>query len=100
MTHILFERSGGFFGRKAKWSIEIEDLPEEEADALQELLEESDFFELPTNMVRTPAPDEFTYSITVVVEERQHSIHVSDTSMPDNLRPLLDELTSLTRRQR
>ncbi|MFZ5909821.1 MAG: protealysin inhibitor emfourin [Chloroflexota bacterium] len=100
MTRILFERSGGFMGRTVSLNIDMDDLPEDEAGALRELLDEADFFDLPDDLRRVPAPDEFTYSITVVVEERQHSVRVSDTSMPDDLRPLLNELTKLLRRKR
>lgn len=99
MIHILFERSGGFMGRTVSLNIDMDDLPEDEADTLRELLDEADFFDLPDDLRRAPAPDEFTYSITVALEERQHSVRVSDTSMPDDLRPLLQELTKLLRRK-
>ncbi len=99
MTRILFERSGGFMGRKVSLEIDMDDLPEDEAGTLRELLDEVDFFDLPDDLRRAPAPDEFTYSITVAVEERQHSVRVSDTSMPDDLRPLLKELNKLMRQR-
>ncbi|GAB4505025.1 MAG: hypothetical protein Fur0043_20200 [Anaerolineales bacterium] len=100
MTRILFERSGGFMGRKIRLTIDIDDLPKEQASALHELLEEVDFFGLPADLRRSPAPDEFTYSITVAKEDQQHSVHVNDASMPDDLRPLLKELGKLMRQKR
>lgn len=98
MRRILFERSGGFIGRKVSLNIDMDDLPKEQADALRELLDEADFFDLPGDLRRQPAPDEFSYSITVESEQRQHTVHVSDTSMPDDLRPLLKELNKFLRR--
>ncbi len=99
MTHILFERSGGFMGRKVSLEIDMDALPEEQAGKLWNLLDEADFFDLPDDLRRRPAPDEFTYSITVAAKERQHSVRLSDTSMPDDLRPLLKELNELMRKR-
>jgi hypothetical protein len=45
-------------------------------------------------------PDAFSYNITVTSEERQHSVLVTDSTAPDDLRPLLDELSNQARMQR
>jgi hypothetical protein len=42
------------------------------------------------------APDEYQYDITVVAGNSIHTVHVTDTSMPQSVRPLVDELTELT----
>ena len=47
--------------------------------------------------ISTPAPDEFTYTISVEMETKRHTIRISDTSMIDALRPLLEELFVRTR---
>jgi hypothetical protein len=100
MTKILFERTGGFMGRKVSVSIDLEDLPDEQAEALDEMLDEADFFELPDDLTRPAVPDAFTYNITVFSDDEQHSVRVSDATAPDDLRPLLDELSKQARMQR
>ena len=100
MTKIFFERSGGFMGRKVSAAINLEELPGDLAEVLKEMLDESDFFDLPADLTRPPMPDAFTYTITVSTELRQHSVRVSDATAPDDLRPLLDELNKQARMQR
>ena len=89
MTKIYFERSGGFMGRKVSLNLDMDELPDDEAELLRELLEEADFFELPDDLTSSDIPDAFTYLINVKLKEKQHSVRVSDTTIPDDLRPLL-----------
>jgi hypothetical protein len=100
MTKIFFERTGGFMGRKVSTTIDLDDLPDKQAEFLGELLDEADFFELPADLTKPAVPDAFTYNITVSSEERQHSVRCSDTTAPDDLRPLLEELSKQARMQR
>jgi hypothetical protein len=77
-------------------SFDLTSMPGSVAQRLQGLLAESNFFEVPVvNDLRT-SPDEFQYDITVVAGNSIHTVHVSDTSMPQSLRPLVEELTELT----
>lgn len=87
-------------GRKVSVTIDLDDLPEEQAEALSEMLDDADFYELPADLTQDAMPDAFTYNITVSSEERQHSVRVSDTTAPDDLRPLLEELSKQARMQR
>ena len=100
MTKIFFERTGGFMGRKVSLTIDLDDLPAEQVDLLDELLDEADFFELPSDLTKSAMPDAFTYNITVSSETRQHSVRVSDATIPDDLRPLLEELSRQARMKR
>jgi hypothetical protein len=100
MTKIFFERTGGFMGRKVTATIDLGDVPNELAKLLDDLLNKANFFELPSDLTKPAMPDAFTYNITVSSEERQHSVRVSDTTAPDDLRPLLDELSKQARMQR
>ena len=100
MTKIFYERTGGFMGRKVTATIDLGDAPNELAKLLDHLLDKADFFELPADLTKPTMPDAFTYNITVSSEERQHSVRVSDTMAPDNLRPLLEELSKQARMQR
>ena len=100
MTKISFERTGGFMGRKVSATIDLDDLPDEQAELLGDLLDEADFFELPDDLTKPAIPDAFTYNITVFNADKQHSVRVSDATAPDDLRPLLDELSKQARMQR
>lgn len=100
MTKINYERTGGFMGRKVSMTIDLDDLPEEQAELLDDLLDEADFFELPADLTNPTMPDSFTYNITISSEERQHSVRVSDATAPEDLRPLLEELSRQARMQR
>jgi hypothetical protein len=100
MTKILFERTGGFMGRKVSVTINLDDLPNEQAEALGELLDEVDFFDLPADLTQPAMPDAYTYNITVFSDEGQHSVRCNDTTAPNDLRPLLEELSRQARMQR
>ena len=100
MTKIFFERSGGFMGRTVSATLDLDDLPDDQAKTLEEMLNKADFFELPADLTRPPMPDAFTYTITVDKGTRQHSVRVSDATAPDTVRPLLEELNKQARMQR
>ena len=98
---ILFERSGGFAGLKMSTTIDMDSLPEEEAEKLHDLLDEADFFELPELIQPArPVPDEFTYLITVEGEGRRHTVRTSDSAASDELRMLLNDLAFRARQRR
>lgn len=100
MAKIFFERTGGFMGRKVSATIDLEELPDEQANMLTELLESANFFELPANLTQPAMPDAFVYNVTFSDETKQHSVRVGDASAPNELRPLLDELSRRARMQR
>jgi len=100
MTKIYYERTGGFMGRKVSVTINMDDLPDEQAKLLGDLVDEADFFELPADLTGSAMPDAFTYNITISSERRQHSVRVGDSTAPDDLRPLLEELSRQARMQR
>jgi hypothetical protein len=94
MTKIEFERTGGFMGRKVSLSISLDDLPPDQARVLSLLLDESDFFNLPENPIQPAVPDSFHYTIKVKKGLRRRTIHTSDTTAPEKLRPLLIDLSA------
>jgi hypothetical protein len=76
-------------------SFDLGSMPGNVAQRLHGRLTESNFFDVPmVNDLRT-GPDEYQYEITVVAGNSIHTVHVSDTSMPASLRPLVEELTEL-----
>ena len=93
MKKILFERTGGFMGRKVSLSLDMADLPEDQVEQLENLVDGADFFELPANLTRQNMPDAFTYHITVISDKGEHSVRCSDTTAPDDLLPLIEELS-------
>lgn len=99
MTTILYERTGGFMGRKISLSLDLDSLPSDQAETLRGLLEICDFFSLPASSPTPPVPDEFTYFITVSTETIEHTIETSDTNMDESVRPLVEELARLARKR-
>lgn len=101
MTRILFERTGGFMGRKVRLDLDLDELPAPQAGTLKRLLDQVGFSTLEAVY---PAPssarDVFTYLITVESEGSQYTVQATDLSMPDSLRPLVEELSRLARTSR
>ena len=97
---IIFDRSGGFMGLKSSLTINLDDLPIDQAETLRRFLDEANFFTLAENPPARPSPDGFQYTITVETETITHTIRTSDTNAPEELRPLLQELSQQARLQR
>jgi hypothetical protein len=74
---------------------DLSSIPESSANRLQNLLTQSNFFEIPTVNDLRVGPEEYAYTITVVAGNSLHTVHASDTSMPRSLRPFVEELTEL-----
>jgi hypothetical protein len=98
MTTILYERTGGFMGRKVSLTLELDSLPSDQSETLRGLLETCGFFSLPASSSAAPVPDEFFYRITVNTETIEHTVEASDTGMDESLRPLVEELGRLARK--
>jgi hypothetical protein len=94
---INFKRTGGGMGKETTMDVDLNSLPASEAQRLHNLLNESKFFEVPIVNDLRANPDEYEYVITVVAGNSIHTVHVSDTSMPNSLRPLVEELTELAK---
>ena len=95
MTTITFKRSGGFVGKGLKFQLTLDDLPSSDATALLQLVEQSEFFNIPENLIVKFNPDEYQYTITVDAGIICHTVRTNDSTMPATLRPLVDELSSL-----
>jgi hypothetical protein len=97
MTMINFKRTGGAGGKEISMDVDLGSFPGSAAQRLQGLLTESNFFEIPLVNELIAGPDEHEYTITVVAGNSLHTVHVTDTAMPESLRPLVEELTELAR---
>lgn len=99
--NIIYERSGGFTGMTTSYNFNLDDLPEEEAGRIKELLDQIDFSALPENLeLSKNMPDQFSYTITVESQEWTHTIRTGDATAPQEIQPLIETLNSLSRNQR
>jgi hypothetical protein len=95
---VIYERTGGFAGMRMTASFDLDELTEQDAASIQELLHDARFHELPEQIVGPAGiPDQFTYRITVTEETFQHTVTTGDASAPPELRPLIDLLSRMAR---
>jgi hypothetical protein len=97
MTKINFKRSGGFMGRDVESDIDLNEMPESESQELQRLILDTNFFNIPQNLIEPSQHDEFEYTVTVDAGNSHHTVHTSDSSAPPSLRPLLEKLSTLAK---
>ena len=101
VERIKFERSGGFTGMTIARDLKLDDLSEEQAHTLLELLDDLDFEELPEQMLDSGSmPDQFTYTITVETQRGEHTVTTGDASAPEKMQELLQFLNRLARRKK
>ena len=84
-------------GRELTMDFDLNSMPASEGRRLNNLLNESKFFEVPVVNDLRAGPDEYEYVITVIAGNSIHTVHVSDTSMPQSLRPLVEDLTEIAK---
>ena len=95
MTTVSFERSGGVIGNELRFDINLNTIPDDEAIQIMRLIDKSDFFNIPENLAGSTSPDEFQYEVTVDNGGDVHTVRTTDTTMPEDLRPLVRELTMM-----
>jgi tagatose-1,6-bisphosphate aldolase len=97
---IDIERSGGFAGISQSHSVSTDQLPVEQAETLRQLVDASDFYELPS-VIPTAGPerDPFQYKITVESERGTHTVQAGEAAVPPSLQPVLDWVKNSTRKQ-
>ena len=101
VERIKFERTGGFAGMTIARDLKMDDLSEEQAHRLSELLDDLDFEELPEQMLETESmPDEFTYTITVETRRGEHTVVTGDASAPEKMQELLHLLNRLAMKRK
>ena len=97
MTMINFRRLGGAIGKELSMDLDLSSIPGPTAQRLQNHLMEANFFEIPDVSNLMTQPDEYEYVITVVAGNSIRTVHVTDTSMPESLRPLVEDLAQLAK---
>jgi hypothetical protein len=93
MTQIHFERSGGLLGNNINLDLDLDQLPEDQSQAIHQMILDSDFYQIPENLNGTTTPDEFHYVITVRAGQSEHTVQATNTTMPNALSPLVAELS-------
>lgn len=97
---IQFERTGGFAGLTQQTTIDSETLAPQEKQSLHSLVEAASFFELPGKIsAPSQAADRFAYRLMIEAEGKSHTVEVSEAAVPEQLQPLIQHLTRLTRRR-
>ena len=98
VERIKFERTGGFAGMRIAGDLRLDDLTDEQARTLLEILDDLDFEELPEQMMDTESmPDQFTYVITVETKKGEHTVVTGDATAPEKMQELLQLLNRLAR---
>lgn len=100
VQRIKYERTGGLMGLNLSADIQPDELPEEQAQPLLDLLDHMDFDEMPEQVMSDPTlPDQFTYTITVETQDRERTIVVGDASAPEEMQELLRLLDRIARKK-
>lgn len=98
---IYFERSGGFMGREIATTVDTNQLPPEQALSFLEKLDKADFFCLPqtsnSGLEGAAGADQYCYKVTVELAGVERTIETSEAAAPEELQPLLAELTQYAR---
>ena len=96
--HIYFKRSGGFVGMPLETDLDTSSLPANEAEAIEQLLADVHFFDLPSDPQQISDVDRFTYELKVSSEEVEHTVYFSEQNVPLQINALVRQLTILARR--
>jgi hypothetical protein len=101
---IQFKTEGGFFfsNLNKPVTIDLDELPPQEAGELQQLLQTARFFELPQRLGAplAKAADMQQYKITVEHPEGSHTVQLTDLLDDPHLRKLVDVLKAKTLQKR
>lgn len=99
---IHYNRSGGFANLRMNYSVDTAKLPQELAQELERLVNQTDFFSLQAApQVAFPMaaaaniPDLMQHEISVQQGDEERSLHYNDMTMPEQLNPLLERLQEL-----
>ena len=95
MTTISYKRTGGAMGQELAIDFDLNEMPANMSQRLQNLITESNFFATPVVNEALSRPDEFEYTVTIDAGNSMHTVRTTDSSMPDSLRTLIEELTKL-----
>lgn len=88
---VYLERTGGFAGMSRTTKVDTTAIPQDTAKQLPQLLQDSDFYNLPDYIdSSSPKPDSFYYRLTVENNGQTHTVSVGESAVPNNLKPLIE----------
>lgn len=94
------EPSAGILGSVSPRTIDTEILPKSQTAKLDRLLQQSDFFDLPSETSRIAntkgAADYYTFIITGEKGKKKHSVKFTDLSMTRDLNELVKSVSKLS----
>jgi hypothetical protein len=97
---VEFERSGGFAGMRRSGSVNTGELTTGQALSLEEAVDAAQFWDLPCEIAGDPrGADRFQYVVTVEAADRQHTVRVDESAMPEALSALVKAVTRLAGRR-
>lgn len=97
---ISFERSGGFAGNYLSIDIELDQLPATDAEILRILIQDADLFHFSASQTGTSMADGFIYKLSVEDDGEHCTVRIGERALPENLQPLVNDLSSRARIQR
>jgi len=83
-VRITVRRSGGFAGLRLERAIDTERLPAPEREAVEHLVVEARFFELPERET-SGLPDVILYYVRIELHDRSHEVTTDERAAPDPL---------------
>ncbi|HVS38372.1 MAG TPA: protealysin inhibitor emfourin [Gemmataceae bacterium] len=93
---VEFAKSGGIAGLSFPPTvIDGATLSAADAHKLAKLIADARFFEQPERFPATEIPDGFSYTITVEMNGKRHTIHVAEDVVPMELAPLIDWISTM-----
>jgi hypothetical protein len=84
-------------GREMAVDLNLNEMPANMSQRLQNLITESNFFATPVLKEAFSRPDEFEYTVSIDAGNSMHTVRTTDSSMPESLRPLIEDLTELAK---
>lgn len=87
-------------GQELSGDFDLNEMPDDAAQQLHNLINESRFFDTPVQPETPSSIDEFEYTLTIDAGQSIHTVHTTDASMPESLRPLIEEITELAKAAR
>jgi hypothetical protein len=97
MTTISYKRAGGAMGQEMAADFDLNEMPANISQRLQNRITESNFFATPVLNEALSRPDEYEYTVTIDAGNSMHTVRTTDSSMPESLRPFIEDLTELAK---
>jgi hypothetical protein len=91
---IILERSGGVAGLRRTYRLDTNNLPEEQARQVEELVKQCQSFTIPPSSPSGEGADRFQYRLNITSEESSHTIDLSEPASP-NLQALIKIVSEL-----